>query len=147
MKGGWSPAYFALKLYLITPTEIRRRLTGTKSRKLWPTQAHSDAGMTWPLTQVATHTASLSLQSDVLAQHYASTDCAPDWWRIIARMPSSQDCDDTILTLRRLMHRRHRTDLRRLINQRAAKREHLRETGKMRQVLSSLFGCISGRKY
>ena len=130
MKDGWSPAYMALKLYLITVTEIRRRLTGTKGRKQWSTQAHSDAGITWLLTQLATHTASLSLQPDVLAQLYASTDCAPDWWRTIARMPTIQDCDNTILTLRRLMHGRHRTDLRRSINQRVAKREHLRETGK-----------------
>ena len=62
-------------------------------------------------------------------------------------MPTIQDCDNTILTLRRLMHGRHRTDLRRSINQRVAKREHLRETGKMRQVLSSLLGVIGGRKY
>ena len=137
----------AYKLLLIMTVEVRRRLTAAKRRLQWTTDTQATTGIHWLLNQLDTHTACLHIKPASLAQLYATVPYGPTWWHGLQRAPTLTECDTQIKALRSLMHGRHRTDLRRSINKKVALREHKREQGKLRPVLTSIFGVLGGRKY
>ena len=147
MKDGWSPAYMAYKLYMITVIEIRRRLTGAKGRRRWVSWEEARTGIDWLLLQLDTNTTCLDIKAKALKTLYSTTACGPDWWKALDRIPIVSECDALIAVLRHLMQGRQRTDLRKDMNEKVAYREHMRQLGKMKIVLKSVLGVLGARKH
>jgi len=135
------------KLYLIMVTEVRRRLVGAKGRRRWATWQQASDGLQWLLLQLKVNTDCLELKVAAVQELYATIECGPDWWHNLTRSPTTVECDAISRVLRSLMHGRHRTDLRKDINEKVAFCEHMRKLNKMKTVLKSILGVLGGRKH
>ena len=103
--------------------------------------------MQWLLLQLKINTDCLELKPAAVQQLYATVECGPDWWQSLTRTPTTAECDAITGVLKSLMHGRHRTDLRKDINDKVAFREHMRKLNKMKTVLKSILGVLGGRKH
>ena len=135
------------KLFLITVIEIRRRLTGSKGRHIWPSLQHTLRGIAHLLDLWKAQTLCLDFTTEKTNKLYSDADFSPTWWLLLTRAPTVGECDNTVQYLRGRMHGRQRTDLRRDINSKVAFREKMRQEGKLKVVLKSILGPTGGRKY
>ena len=126
------------KLYLIMVPEIRRRILGAKGRRRWADWQQASTGIQWLLLQLKINTDCLELKPDAVQQLYATVECGPGWWHSLTRTPTTAECDAISGVLKSLMHGRHRTDLRKDINDKVAFREHMRNSISSSKVLLSV---------
>ena len=138
---GWSPAAMALKAQLVALHNIYGHLQGHRGHPVWHSQARMDSAL--PSIIAAWEGAVRRLTWPSPAEAGVWLDCSgysPSYWRCatLTEIRRPGFCADLIRKVKRRLHGRFRSDLRRQISEATRARETLREQGKLKRVIASI---------
>ena len=138
---GWSPAAMALKAQLVALYRISGHLHGYRGHPVWHSQSRMDSAL--PSILAAWEGTVRRLTWPTPAEAGIWLDCSgysPSFWRCatLAEIRRPGFCADLIRKVKRRLHGRFRTDLRRQISAATRARETLREQGKLKRVIASI---------
>ena len=138
---GWSPGAMALKANLTAVIDIQAHLRGYGGHSPWRVQADMDRHLP-PILRAWERTVAALTWTDPAAPHrfLDCTGMGPSGWRTatIREISHPLFCGELIRKLRRMLHGRQRSLLRREISMHTARLEAARAAGKIGRVIKSV---------